>query len=81
VGIRLVEAGNRRIQEAGHPFIVVLGHPRFYPRFGFERASVYRVTCRWNVPDDVFMLLALNRERLPEAGGLAEYRDEFSLVP
>ena len=80
IGSRLVEEGNGRLRVAGHPFIIVLGHPRFYPRFGFERASTYRVTCKWSVPDDVFMLLALRSDRLPHAGGRADYREEFSLV-
>ena len=38
IGSRLVEAGNQLIAEAGYPFIVVVGHPDFYPRFGFQPA-------------------------------------------
>lgn len=80
IGSRLVEAGNRRIKDAGCPFIIVLGHAHFYPRFGFSPASTHGITCEWNVPDDVFMLLVLDEQKMQGVGGLAKYRDEFSTV-
>jgi putative acetyltransferase len=80
VGSRLVEAGNRKLNERGCPFIVVLGHPDFYPRFGFKPASAHDVRCEWAVPDDVFMLLVLDAEASQEMSGLANYRPEFSSV-
>ena len=78
IGTRLVEQGNRRLQEAGCPFIVVVGHPLFYPRFGFVPASTHGISCKWNVPDDVFMVLVLDRTRMRGAAGQARYRPEFS---
>src|SRR5687767_13432244 len=45
IGSKLVEAGNHRLKAAGCAFIVVLGHPEFYPRFGFRPASLHRITC------------------------------------
>jgi len=36
VGSRLVEAGLETCRENGHKIVVVLGHPDFYPRFGFS---------------------------------------------
>ena len=77
IGTRLVEQGNRRLQETGCPFIVVVGHPRFYPRFGFVPASTHGISCEWNVPDDVFMVLMLDRMRMRSVSGLARYRPEF----
>jgi putative acetyltransferase len=37
IGSRLVEAGLATCREFGHRIIVVLGHPEFYPRFGFSQ--------------------------------------------
>lgn len=37
IGSRLVEAGNQKLKDSGCPFIVVLGHANYYPRFGFKR--------------------------------------------
>jgi len=78
IGSKLVEAGNRTLAETGCPFIVVLGHPQFYPRFGFQPASERGITCEWNVPDDVFMIKVLDERKMQGVSGLAKYREEFS---
>jgi putative acetyltransferase len=80
IGSKLVEAGNRKLKDAGLPFIIVLGHPDFYPRFGFAPASTRGVSCEWNVPDEVFMLLVLDQSKMRGVSGVARYRQEFSTV-
>ncbi|HEX6733096.1 MAG TPA: N-acetyltransferase [Pyrinomonadaceae bacterium] len=80
IGSSLIEEGIRLIQQRGEPFVVVLGHPSYYLRFGFVPASRYGVNCQWDVPDDVFMILPLDTLRFGAASGLARYRDEFSTV-
>ena len=79
IGTKLVEAGNERLARDGCPFVVVVGHAEFYPRFGFRPASTYGITCEWEVPDDVFMVLMLNDTQMA-ATGPAEFRREFSTV-
>jgi putative acetyltransferase len=81
IGSRLVEAGIERLRTPGCPFIVVVGHAHYYPRFGFGPAADYGITCEWNVPDDVFMILMLDPLRMAGISGLARYRPEFSSVP
>jgi putative acetyltransferase len=80
IGSQLVEAGNRRIEQGGCPFIIVVGHPEFYPRFGFTPARARGITCEWDLPDDVFMILVLDEAEMQGVSGLAKYRDEFSTV-
>ena len=80
IGSKLVEAGNLRIKNAGHPFIIVLGHAEYYPRFGFSPAGSHGVRCEWKVPDGVFMLLVLNHAKMQGVLGLAKYRDEVSIA-
>jgi putative acetyltransferase len=80
IGSRLVDAGSDRLARAGVPAIVVVGHPVFYPRFGFTPASRYGIRCEWPVPDEVFMILVLNASRMAGVTGLAKYRSEFSIV-
>ena len=80
IGSRLIREGIQRIREGGSPFIVVLGHAEYYPRFGFVPASRYGVRCLWEVPDDVFMILPLDSSRFPGVAGIAYYRDEFAEV-
>lgn len=81
VGSKLIAEGTCRLRERRCPFIVVVGHPDYYPRFGFVPASRHGVRCQWEVPDEAFMLLPLDAS--PMAGvppGFARYRDEFSTV-
>ena len=80
IGSQLVAAGNRRIAEAGYPFVIVLGHADFYPRFGFKPAAALGITCQWDVPDDVFMVLIIDSTKIEGMSGLAQYRTEFSMV-
>jgi putative acetyltransferase len=78
IGSRLVAEGIAALRARGCPFVIVLGHPAYYPRFGFEPASRYGVRAQWAVPDEAFMLLPLDRSRLTGIAGLARYRDEFT---
>ncbi len=80
VGSKLVRAGNQRLKSEGCPYIIVLGHAEYYPRFGFKPASTFGVTCEWDVPDNVFMLLALDEAKVRGMSGKSQYRPEFSTV-
>ena len=80
IGSSLVEAGSRQLTHDGCPFITVVGHSTFYPRFGFRPASAYGITCEWEVADDVFMVLVLDGAKMLGVVGLAKYRTEFSTV-
>ena len=78
IGTRLVETGNLRLRLNGCPFVVVVGHPEFYRRFGFRPARPHGITCEWEVPDDVFMILVLDDTQMSGVTGKAAYRPEFS---
>jgi len=80
IGRQLIEAGNRQLKDTGCPFIVVIGHADYYPRFGFTPARPLGLTCEWDVPDDVFLLLVLNPGPMQGVSGAVEYRPEFSTV-
>ena len=78
IGSALVAEGTRRLRQSGAPFVFVIGHPDYYPRFGFERASRYGVRCQWpDVSDDAAMLLVLEPSMAPRLAGLARYRPEW----
>ena len=78
IGSALVRKGLAQIDASGCPFVVVLGHPEYYPRFGFRRASEYGLRCEWDVPDETFMVRVFDAARIPPQGGLVRYRPEFS---
>lgn len=78
IGSLLVRYGLEYFRNAGCPFIIVLGHPDYYPRFGFGPASHYKLSSQWEgVPDEAFMVIVFRGDDLPEAGSIARYRGEF----
>jgi len=79
IGSELIRVGNQRLAAAGCRFIVVIGHPSFYPRFGFKPAALYGISCLWNVPEDAFMVAMLSEPGL-DLKGVARYRPEFSII-
>ena len=59
IGSALVRAGLARCKAMACRAVVVLGHPEYYPRFGFSPASRFGLRCEYNVPDEVFMAMEL----------------------
>ena len=80
IGSRLVEAGLEECRRAGFGAVVVLGHPEYYPRFGFAPASRYGVRSEYDVPDDVFMLLELVPGAAAPLKGVARYHAAFGAL-
>jgi len=61
IGTALGEKGLARAEKRGEPLVVVEGHPNYYPRFGFERASLYGIEKAAEVvPDEAFMVKRLS---------------------
>lgn len=81
IGSMLVNEGLSQLKEWGYPFVIVLGHPEYYPRFGFKPALLYGLKCQWEgVPDEAFMAVILNEEKMNGVAGVVRYRDEFNEV-
>jgi putative acetyltransferase len=79
IGSQLVRHGLEHLRQAGCSFVIVLGHPEYYPRFGFELASKYCLVSQWEgIPDEAFMVVVFDDAVLPKTGGIARYREEFS---
>ena len=80
VGAALVRAGLSELQSIGHEVVVVLGHPTYYPRFGFVKASTLGLRWQHEAPDEAFMALELTRGALAGRAGVVRYRAEFDGV-
>jgi putative acetyltransferase len=80
LGSALVRQGLDECRRHGHDVVVVLGHPHFYPRFGFVAASSRKLECEYPVPEDVFMVAELSPGALAGRCGLVKYGPEFANV-
>ncbi|WP_411110867.1 GNAT family N-acetyltransferase [Streptomyces sp. c-19] len=62
----------------GEPLVLVLGHPEYYPRFGFVRASAYGIKPGFEVPDEAMMALVLD-DSVPVPPGTLVYPAAFGV--
>jgi putative acetyltransferase len=77
VGRRLVQNGLAECRAWGAGFVVVLGEPEYYGRFGFEPASEHGLLNE-NQADPKFMVFELKTGALPPRGTLIKYAREFA---
>jgi putative acetyltransferase len=78
IGSALVRAGLARCRAVGHAFVVVLGSPVYYGRFGFVPADRYGLHCEYDVPPGVFQVIQLAPGALAGCRGLVRYAEEFA---
>lgn len=80
VGTMLVEACLERLRGSGYAGVVVLGHPGYYPRFGFIPARHWGLRWELDAPDKAFMALELSPGLLSAIRGVVRFRPEFGLA-
>ncbi|MFE7276003.1 GNAT family N-acetyltransferase [Streptomyces sp. NPDC057623] len=77
-GSAAVRAALAAAKDMGEHYVVVLGHPAYYPRFGFARASAHDIGLTIDVPDEALMALTLDAEH-PLPGGIVRYAEPFGI--
>lgn len=79
-GSALVKVGLEKCKELGYGAVIVLGHPGYYPRFGFVPSVNYGIRCEYDVPPEVFMVIELQPGYLQDAPGIIHYHAAFNCV-
>ena len=79
-GSELVRAGWEECRRVGCAVVVVLGHPHYYPRFGFVPAATKSLRSEYDVPDEVFMVTELTPDALDGQPRLVRYHPAFGRV-
>lgn len=80
IGSLLVRTGLEKCKALGFGAVVVLGHPDYYPRFGFVPASRSGIVCEYKVPEEAFMIVELQAGYLGSASGTVTYHSAFRNV-
>jgi putative acetyltransferase len=80
IGGQLIRAGLEQCRRNGYKAVVVLGHPEYYPRFGFAPAHSFGLTCEFPSPPEAFMAIELEAGALSGMNGLVRYLPQFALV-
>jgi putative acetyltransferase len=76
IGSNLIKAGLEVAKDRGYDFVVLLGEPEYYQRFGFEKASSFGLDNEYGV-DEPFMAIASRPEGLEGISGIVKYESEF----
>ena len=79
LGSRLIRHSLVEVEKSGFKSVIVLGHPQYYPRFGFKPASLWGIKFPQDVPDNVFMALSFTPDALSTCSGVISYSSAFGL--
>jgi predicted N-acetyltransferase YhbS len=78
VGKRLIHEGLERSKKLGFHLVMLIGHPTYYPKFGFKPARALGFELKqFEVPDEVFMLCELNDNGQNRIKGELQYPKAF----
>lgn len=77
IGSALIRSGLEECRVRGAAFVVVLGEPEFYSRFGFAAASRFGLSNEYGV-DEPFQAMELRSGALEGVRGLVRYHAEFA---
>ncbi len=77
IGSQLVRGGLEACRRQGYTAVVVVGHPKYYPRFGFVPAHTQGLEYEHPVPREAFMVIELDSGTLAGYSGVVRYRPEF----
>ncbi|WP_274556218.1 GNAT family N-acetyltransferase [Streptomyces spiramyceticus] len=77
-GSAAIRTALQAAKDMGEYFVTVLGHPAYYPRFGFTRASAHGIGLSIDVPDEAMMALTLDADH-PLPSGTVRYAAPFGI--
>ena len=80
IGAALVRAGVEQCTALGFGAVVVLGHPTYYPRFGFVPTTRWNIRCEYEAPPEAFMAIELQAGYLDGQAGTIRYHPAFADV-
>ena len=81
IGARLIKVGLAAAANSECEFVIVLGHPEYYPKFGFAPASGSNVGCEFEcVPDEAFMICWFKQPESIDERVIAKYHPVFSTL-
>jgi len=80
IGSALVRTGSEVCRDQGHRIVVVLGHPHYYPRFGFSAKLAEPLTSPFG-GHDAWMAIELVPGALAGVRGWVRYAPPFGVGP
>ena len=80
IGSQLVKTGIEHCSNQGYDAVVVLGHPEYFPKFGFVPSVKYGIKSEYDAPDEAFMVFELKKNSLKDKSGIIKYHTAFDSI-
>jgi len=77
IGAKLIDEGLKRCRGLGIDYVIVLGHPGYYPKYGFRPIRTFGLSSAYGDGEAV-MLLELTAGVLSGLEGTIRYAPEFA---
>lgn len=77
IGSSLIEKGIEKCKVTDFDVVIVVGHPTYYPRFGFKPASNWNIKLPFDAPDEAFMALELKENTIYKYAGIVIFPKEY----
>lgn len=78
IGGMLIQQAHKKAKELGYQSIILLGHEKYYPKFGYMQADNFGIEMPFDVPKENCMAIELIENGLEGISGTVEYPKEFS---
>lgn len=77
IGAMLIHYAHEKARELNFESIVLLGHEKYYPKFGYTMAKNFNIRLPFEVPDENCMAIELKANALKNVSGIVEYDKAF----
>lgn len=77
IGAGLIKKAHEVAKKLNYGSIILLGHEKYYPKFGYKIMKNYGIKLPFDVPDENCMLIELTDNALENVQGMVEYPNEF----
>jgi len=77
IGGELIKAAIGKAKKMDYLSINVLGHPNYYPKFGFKKSTFWNIKCPFDAPEEAFMFIELQINSLVGKEGTVVYPQIF----
>lgn len=79
VGSVLINSSHAKAKELGFDSVIVLGHPGYYPRFGYKPLEQFGIKMPFDVPAEYCMGVELSKDALMHKQGYVKYTSAFGI--
>jgi len=79
LGGKLIAEGHRIAKELGYQSVILIGHEKYYPRFGYKKTSNFGISFPFDIPEENGMAVELVKDGLKNKKGVVKYPQEFGI--